>query len=122
VVSSLFAVSDLHVGSAENRSRVDALMTESPRDWLIVAGAVAELCADVERTLRQLRDRFTAVISVPGNHEWWNLPKDRVVRLRGDIPGTTEDDGGPFREVSLGYPREWRRPGTPPRLLTPVLP
>src|SRR4029453_10993089 len=82
VVSSLFAVSDLHVGYAENRGLVDALMPEYPRDWLIVAGDVAELFADVERTLRQLRDSFTAVIWVPGNHELWTLSKDPV-RLRG---------------------------------------
>ena len=37
------------------------------------------------------------------------------------IPRTTHHDGVPFREVSLGYPREWRRRGGPPELLRPVL-
>ncbi|MGW1889199.1 metallophosphoesterase family protein [Streptomyces sp. NPDC002004] len=38
------------------------------------------------------------------------------------IPRTTVHDGVPFREVSLGYPREWRpRPAQPGRLV-PILP
>ncbi|MET9297531.1 metallophosphoesterase [Streptomyces sp. NPDC003077] len=38
------------------------------------------------------------------------------------IPRVTHHDGVPFREVSLGYPREWRRRGFPSPLLRPVLP
>ncbi|MPZ27797.1 MAG: metallophosphoesterase [Micromonosporaceae bacterium] len=38
------------------------------------------------------------------------------------IPRSTVHDGVPFREVSLGYPREWRRRGLPAPLLRPVLP
>jgi 3',5'-cyclic AMP phosphodiesterase CpdA len=37
------------------------------------------------------------------------------------IPRTTSYDGVPFHEVSLGYPREWRRRAGRPRLLRPVL-
>jgi 3',5'-cyclic AMP phosphodiesterase CpdA len=133
VSSSLFAVSDLHVGYAENRGLVDVLMPESPRDWLIVAGDVAELFADVERTLRQLRDRFAAVIWVPGNHELWTVPTDPV-RLRGEhryqalvemcrrIGVTTPEDefpvwsgsGGPVTVVPLFqlYDYTWTAPGT----------
>jgi 3',5'-cyclic AMP phosphodiesterase CpdA len=36
------------------------------------------------------------------------------------IPRTTVYDGVPFCEVSLGYPREWRRRGLPDPLLRPV--
>jgi 3',5'-cyclic AMP phosphodiesterase CpdA len=38
------------------------------------------------------------------------------------IPRSTVYDGVPFLEVSLGYPREWRRRGLPVPLLRPVLP
>ncbi|MFI7663106.1 metallophosphoesterase family protein [Micromonospora parva] len=38
------------------------------------------------------------------------------------IPRTTTYDGVPFLEVSLGYPREWRRRGVPDPLLRSVLP
>jgi 3',5'-cyclic AMP phosphodiesterase CpdA len=38
------------------------------------------------------------------------------------IPRSTVYDGVPFLEVSLGYPREWRRRGLPTPLLRPVLP
>jgi 3',5'-cyclic AMP phosphodiesterase CpdA len=36
------------------------------------------------------------------------------------IPRITVHDGVPFQEVSLGYPREWRRRGLPEPLLRPV--
>jgi 3',5'-cyclic AMP phosphodiesterase CpdA len=80
---SLFAVSDLHVGHAGNQPVVDDLRAESDEDWLIVAGDVADLFADVERTLAALRERFAAVIWAPGNHELWTRPGDPV-QLRGD--------------------------------------
>ena len=80
---SLFAVSDLHVSHPANRSLVEALEPETDEDWLIVAGDVGELFADVERTLRLLRGRFREVIWAPGNHELWTLPSDPV-QLRGD--------------------------------------
>lgn len=38
------------------------------------------------------------------------------------IPRTTYQDGVRFEEVSLGYPREWRRPRHPYRIPHPVLP
>ncbi|WP_204149430.1 metallophosphoesterase family protein [Salinispora oceanensis] len=81
--ASLFAVSDLHVSYAENRRIADGLKPESDEDWLIVAGDVGELFADVERTLRQLRARFRKVIWTPGNHELWTHPSDPVA-LRGE--------------------------------------
>lgn len=79
---SLLAVSDLHVAFPENRSIVESLRPSAPEDWLIVAGDVAELFADVEATLRTLATRFRQVIWVPGNHELWTHPSDPV-RLRG---------------------------------------
>jgi 3',5'-cyclic AMP phosphodiesterase CpdA len=51
-------------------------------DWLIVAGDVADRVADVEWTLRLLRERFERVIWAPGNHELWTVSRDEV-RLRG---------------------------------------
>lgn len=38
------------------------------------------------------------------------------------IPRTSYEDGVRFEEVSLGYPREWRRPGHPRRVPHQVLP
>jgi 3',5'-cyclic AMP phosphodiesterase CpdA len=82
VAGSLFAVSDLHVAYAENREIVDRLRPESPADWLLVAGDVGEKIDDVVRTLALLRERFAAVVWVPGNHELWTVSDDPV-RLRG---------------------------------------
>ncbi|WP_151772610.1 metallophosphoesterase family protein [Streptomyces abyssomicinicus] len=79
----LLAVSDLHVAHAENRRVLDRLRPRSDDDWLIVAGDVGELFADVERTLRQLAGTFSRVIWTPGNHELWTHPKDPV-QLRGE--------------------------------------
>lgn len=38
------------------------------------------------------------------------------------IPRTTWYDGVRFEEVSVGYPREWRRPGHPRNVPRPALP
>lgn len=79
----LFAISDLHVGHAENRRVVEAIRPASQDDWLLVAGDVGEFAADVEWGLRTLSERFARVVWVPGNHELWTPPTDPV-QLRGE--------------------------------------
>jgi 3',5'-cyclic AMP phosphodiesterase CpdA len=74
-VSRLFAVSDLHVGSPENRQAV-AEIPRHPDDHLIVAGDVGERFDDVRWALDWLRGRFRGLVWVPGNHELWSLPGD----------------------------------------------
>ncbi|HWN32963.1 MAG TPA: metallophosphoesterase [Pseudonocardia sp.] len=129
----LLAVSDLHVGYPENRDIVRNMHPESPGDWLIVCGDVAEMVADVEWALGLLRERFDTVLWVPGNHELWTHPKDEV-QLRG-VPRyehlvavcrrlgvlTPEDEfpvfdgeGGPVRVAPLFvlYDYTFRAPGT----------
>jgi 3',5'-cyclic AMP phosphodiesterase CpdA len=78
----LLAVSDLHVAYAENRKILDALRPGSDGDWLLVAGDVGEIFADVEWALTRLRERFATVVWAPGNHELWTHPRDPVT-LRG---------------------------------------
>jgi 3',5'-cyclic AMP phosphodiesterase CpdA len=130
---TLYAVSDLHVAYAENRRLVEELHAPSPADWLIVAGDVGEMFADVEWALGLLRSRFAQVIWAPGNHELWTHAKDPV-RLRGvaryeRLVGmcrdlgvlTPEDDfavwsgsGGPVAVAPLFllYDYTFRAPGT----------
>jgi 3',5'-cyclic AMP phosphodiesterase CpdA len=79
----LLAVSDLHVRYPDNRAIVEGLRPTSDRDWLIVAGDVAEQVGDVAWALGVLRDRFAKVLWVPGNHELWTRTKDPV-SLRGE--------------------------------------
>ncbi|MEV1146971.1 metallophosphoesterase [Micromonospora sp. NPDC049799] len=79
---SLLAISDLHVGHRDNRPIVEALRPETPHDWLLVAGDVADTVADVEWALGLLADRFAQVVWSPGNHELWTPPRDPVA-LRG---------------------------------------
>ncbi|MGB2567262.1 metallophosphoesterase family protein [Micromonospora citrea] len=79
---SLVAISDLHIGYPENRALVEALRPASPRDWLIVAGDVADTAADVEWALGLLAGRFEKVVWSPGNHELWT-PRGDPVTLRG---------------------------------------
>ncbi|MFF4591289.1 metallophosphoesterase family protein [Streptomyces sp. NPDC001388] len=79
----LYAVSDLHVAYERNREVVRRLRPADPSDWLIVAGDVGELTADVEWVLRLLAERFATVVWVPGNHELWTHPDDPVP-LRGE--------------------------------------
>ncbi|WP_373293236.1 metallophosphoesterase family protein [Micromonospora sonchi] len=78
----LYAISDLHVRYAENREFVTGLRPSSDRDWLIVAGDVAETEELVAWTLELLAGRFHTVLWVPGNHELWSRP-DRDP-LRGE--------------------------------------
>ena len=80
---SLYAVSDLHVSYPENQRIVEQLQPETDHDWLIVAGDVGEIFADVEKALRRLRQRFPVVIWTPGNHELWTHPQDPIT-LRGE--------------------------------------
>jgi 3',5'-cyclic AMP phosphodiesterase CpdA len=79
----LYAVSDLHVSYPENRAYVDALEPDSPQDWLIVAGDVAERFLDIAWALHTLRSRYANVIWAPGNHELWT-PKGDPVQSRGE--------------------------------------
>jgi 3',5'-cyclic AMP phosphodiesterase CpdA len=72
----LLAISDLHVAYQENREIVERLRPGSDDDWLIVAGDVGELFADIEWALGLLSERFAKVIWSPGNHELWSHPKD----------------------------------------------
>ena len=79
----LLAVSDLHVGYPENRAIAERLQPVTSSDWLIVAGDVGELFADIEHVLTILSRRFARVIWAPGNHELWTHRRDPV-RLRGE--------------------------------------
>ena len=79
---TLWGISDLHVGYAENRAHVETLQPDTPGDWLIVAGDVAELFGQIERTLALLSQRYERVIWTPGNHELWTHPRDPV-QLKG---------------------------------------
>jgi hypothetical protein len=78
----LFAISDLHLGSAINLEVLQDL-PRFPDDWLIVAGDVAETFERFETGLRMLDERFARVLWVPGNHELWTLP-GRDDGLAGD--------------------------------------
>jgi hypothetical protein len=80
--AKVFAISDLHVGHPDNRRVVERIRPESDADWLLVAGDVGELVADIEWALRTLSERFATVVWTPGNHELWTLPRDPVP-LRG---------------------------------------
>jgi 3',5'-cyclic AMP phosphodiesterase CpdA len=79
----LLAISDLHVRYPENQIIVDKLRPTSEQDWLLVAGDVGDLAADVEWTLSTLARRFATVVWTPGNHELWTLSRDPV-QLRGE--------------------------------------
>lgn len=81
--AALLAISDLHVGHPANRELLRGLHPDSPADWLIVAGDVAERTADIEWALKVLAERFAKVIWVPGNHELWTPPSDPVA-TRGE--------------------------------------
>ncbi|MFC0006481.1 metallophosphoesterase family protein [Micromonospora siamensis] len=110
----------------------------------------AQWCAArVEETARRLDQRDPALPTVLVNHfplvreptailrypifaQWcgtdataeWHLRFDATVMVYGHlhIPRTTWHDGVRFEEVSVGYPREWRRRPNPPGRLRQILP
>jgi 3',5'-cyclic AMP phosphodiesterase CpdA len=80
---NLLAIGDLHVEHPENREIVSLIEPQSDADWLIVCGDVADNLEDVEGALRLLRERFAAVVWVPGNHELL-AQRDDPPELRGE--------------------------------------
>jgi 3',5'-cyclic AMP phosphodiesterase CpdA len=79
----LVALSDLHVAFPENRKIIEDLRPDGAGDWLLVAGDVGELFADIEWALRTLSSRFSTVVWAPGNHELWTHHEDPV-QARGE--------------------------------------
>ncbi len=73
----LYAISDLHVGFEPNRQLWSGL-ADHPEDWLILAGDLGETDEHLAFTLRIATARFQRVLWVPGNHELWTLPQDRL--------------------------------------------
>ena len=82
-VPKLLATSGLHVAYEQNRRILDRIHPSSEHDWLLLAGDVGEVVADIERTLRLLSERFAKVVWVPGNHELWT-PRHDPVQLTGE--------------------------------------
>ncbi|MFE1261686.1 metallophosphoesterase family protein [Streptomyces albogriseolus] len=103
----LLAISDLHVGHADNRALVERMAPGTEEDWLLVAGDVAETVTDIQWCLKTLAGRFRKVVWVPGNHELWTHPSDTVtlrgvaryehlVELCRDLGVTTPEDPYPL--------------------------
>ena len=72
-IMKLFAISDLHVGFAQNRAAIRDMRSRHD-DWLILAGDVCESPEHLAWTLDELASRFQRLIWVPGNHELWTMP------------------------------------------------
>jgi 3',5'-cyclic AMP phosphodiesterase CpdA len=74
----------------------------------------------------------TRILRYPEFAQWcgteltadWHLRYHAAAVVYGHlhIPRTTHHDGVPFVEVSLGYPREWRRRGDTPDPVREILP
>jgi 3',5'-cyclic AMP phosphodiesterase CpdA len=73
----LYAISDLHLRHAANRKLLEELPAFED-DWLIVAGDVGETEAHMRYAFTLLQQRFARLFWVPGNHELWTLPGDRL--------------------------------------------
>jgi len=73
----LWAISDLHLGTAINRQAL-AAVPDHGDDWLILAGDVAEREEHLDAAFAVLGTRFGRLLWVPGNHELWTLARDGV--------------------------------------------
>jgi len=105
---TIWAISDLHLGHAENRAILDG---DPPRgfagDWLILCGDLGESLTQVEAAFRRLVPWFARVVWVPGNHELWTTDEaggplggqakyDALVRLARDHGVLTPEDPYPL--------------------------
>ena len=79
---NLWAISDLHVGYAQNRRAVEELHGH-PHDWLIIAGDVGDSPAQFDFALKTLAPRFGQLFWTPGNHDLWT-PRGFSPNQRGD--------------------------------------
>ncbi|MCB8941007.1 MAG: metallophosphoesterase [Ardenticatenaceae bacterium] len=71
----LLAISDLHLNHEANWAALSR-MPAFPKDWLIVAGDVAEKIQDFRRAMDLLSHRFGKIFWTPGNHDLWTIPSD----------------------------------------------
>ena len=71
---NLWAISDVHVGHADNRELL-ARLPACPGDWLILAGDVGETQEHLQRTIDVLGPKFERLVWVPGNHDLWTVDK-----------------------------------------------
>jgi 3',5'-cyclic AMP phosphodiesterase CpdA len=76
----LWAISDVHVGHAENRCFIEDLPAH-PNDWLILGGDIGETPDELRFVLRTLGARFRRLVWVPGNHDLWTTSSGS---LRGE--------------------------------------
>ncbi|GIH27692.1 metallophosphoesterase [Acrocarpospora phusangensis] len=113
-MSFLLAISDLHIGYADNREIVERIRPRTPSDWLLVPGDISEKVAGVEWALGLLASRFEKVVWAPGNHDLWTHPSDpdpvrgveryeRLVKMCRELGVVTPEDPYPI----------WEGPGGP---------
>ncbi len=68
----IFALSDIHIDYAENRTWLTDLSSVDYRDdILILAGDIADIPALIADAFRELTRKFREVLFVPGNHDIW---------------------------------------------------
>ncbi len=105
---TIWAISDLHLGHAENRAILDG---PPPRgcadDWLILCGDLGESLAQVGAAFHRLTPWFARLVWVPGNHELWTTEEtagvlgglakyEALVRLARDHGVLTPEDPYPL--------------------------
>lgn len=72
-----FALSDIHVDYPENLNWVEAIDPVAyQNDVLLLAGDVTDDLKLLARVLAGLREKFSCVLFVPGNHELWLREED----------------------------------------------
>lgn len=70
-MTTLFAISDVHLNHRANREIAEALHPASADDWLAVAGDVSHDAEHLIDFLALMRSRFAKVLWAPGNHDLW---------------------------------------------------
>lgn len=73
----IYALSDIHVDYPDNFRWLEQLDTQRyQQDALLLAGDVSHDMARLARTFELLKQRFSQVFFIPGNHELWTLKRE----------------------------------------------
>ena len=85
-MSTLYALSDIHLSYAPNRAAL-TLLRPHPNDGLILAGDMGETFSHMRLAFEAATSSFARVWWVPGNHELYSMPSTSTTEPQDALRG-----------------------------------
>lgn len=79
---SVYYISDLHLEYLPDMPDVSQFVPVATDSILILAGDIGQPSEKLTKFLAAVRSRFSAVIYVPGNHEYWSVDDPEVIEIK----------------------------------------